>query len=150
MALIVGNLLDDPLANTFIGLADADAFLRAEGNASWALAERDSQEAALVSASRWLAVSLSWCATDMSDADLARVGHVAARLAVQALTVDLWAADGLTAGAKRYKADTVEVEYFEGSKRSAAQAGGKRFPWVMTMLRGLLCRSSGQHDVSRR
>lgn len=156
MALVVGNLLTDPEATSFISLADALAYLTAEGAdagentplGKWFASGTPDQEATLVRASRWLAVSLSWCDTALSDDDLVRVGHVAARLAVQALTVDLWASEGAK-DAKRYKAGSVEVEYQDG-RSSGAKAGGKKFPWVYPMLRGLLCGGGAQHDVVRR
>ena len=156
MALVVGNLLTDPAANSFISVADAQAFLGVETGASdptspvgaWLAAGTVEQEQTLVSASRWLAVSLSWCDPDLSEDDLARVGQVAARLAVQALTVDLWASEGAK-DAKRYKAGTVEVEY-QDRQSGGAKAGGKRFPWVYPMLRGLICGGGAQHDVVRR
>lgn len=148
MALVVGNLLIDPASNSFISVADADTYLAVEGNDQWAAATVPDKEAALVNASRWLAVSLSWCDPDLSADDLARVGQVAARLAVQALTIDLWASEGAKE-AKRYKAGTVEVEY-QDRQSGGAKAGGKRFPWVYPMLRGLLCGGGAQHDVVRR
>ena len=148
MALIVGNLLTDPAANSFISLADADTYLGAGANSAWAAADVASKEAALVNASRWMAVSLAWCDNALADADLARVGHAAARMAVEALTVDLWASDAVGKQAKRYKAGSVEVEYAASSVR--AMAGGKRFPWLHPMLRGLLCGTGVQRDVARR
>ncbi|SEU03186.1 DnaT-like ssDNA-binding protein [Paracoccus homiensis] len=148
MPLIVGNLLTDPAANSFISLADADAYLGAEANAPWSAAAPQAKEAALINASRWLSASLVWCDTALSDADLARVGHVSARLAVEALTVDLWASEAVK-DAKRYKAGSVEVEYQDTSRRGGA-AGGKRFPWMFPMLRGLLCGTGVQRDVVRR
>ena len=95
MALSGGNLLTDPAANSFISLADADTYLGAGANSAWAAADVASKEAALVNASRWMAVSLAWCDNALADADLARVGHAAARMAVEALTVDLWASDAV-------------------------------------------------------
>lgn len=139
MPLIVGNLLADPSANSFISLADADAYLAVEGNAQWAAASVEAKEAALVNASRWLAVSLTWCSPNLSDADLVRVGRAAARLAVEALTVDLWSGEVIGKTAKRYKAGSVEVEYQDTKTIRGAQAGGKSFPWVYPMLSGLLC-----------
>ena len=157
MALIVGNLLTDPAANSFISVADAVAYLTDEASGQlppapvgqWLTAAESDQESSLVRASRWLAVGPTWRCNALSDADLVRVGHVAARLAVIALSTDLWAVEDQAPTAKRYKADTVEVEYFE-AKPKGLRAGGKGFPWIYPMLRGLLCGGGSQRDVVRR
>jgi len=158
MPLIVGNLLTDPAANSFISLVDAVDYLADEASGAlppsgldeWLTAAESDKESSLVRASRWLAVSMPWCCKTLSDGDLIRVGHVAARLAVQALTTDLWAAPATGKDAKRYKAGSVEVEYHSPTTVRGAQAGGRRFPWVYPMLKGLLCGTGGQHDVVRR
>ena len=158
MALIVGNLLTDPAANSFISLSDAVEYLTDEaGGASadtaigaWLVAGDDAKKSSLVKASRWMAVSLSWCHTSLSDDDMLRVGRVAARLAVQSLTVDLWASEDIGKAAKRYKAGSVEIEYHSATAARGAQAGGKRFPWAYPMLKGLLCGTGSQRDVVRR
>lgn len=158
MALIVGNLLTTPAATSFISLADAVAYLEAEAAGAgvgtpmgdWLVSGFDVQEATLARASRWMAISLPWCRNDMQAADLVAIGHVAARLAVQALNVDLWAAPEVGKDAKRYKAGSVEVEYHSATAARGAQAGGRRFPWAYPMLKGLLCGTGGQHDVVRR
>lgn len=148
MALIVGNLLTNPAATSFISLADAATYLA--GVADWDAADPAAKETALTNASRWMAAMFPWCRTNLTDAELTRVGYVAARLAVQALTVDLWAAPEVGKDAKRYKAGSVEVEYHSPTAARGAQAGGKRFPWAYPMLRGLLCGTGGQHDLVRR
>ena len=155
MALIVGNLLTEPAATSFISLADAEAYLTQEaaGQADttpvgrWFVASSSTKEAMLVRASRWLAVSLPWAAVPLTDADLARVGAVAARLAVDALEGDLWASEAIGKQAKRYKAGSVEIEYADTGRVSGANAGGKRFPWVYPMLRGLLSDASQRKVV---
>ncbi|RJL08418.1 DnaT-like ssDNA-binding protein [Paracoccus siganidrum] len=141
MPLVVGNLLIDPEANSFISLADADAYLEAEGAGAWQAAPTEAKEAALVNASRWMAVSLNWCHKDLSDEELIVVGRAAARLAVQALTVDLWAPENVGKDAKRYKAGSVEVEYQNRRPVAGPVAAGKRFPWLLPMLGSLI--SSG-------
>ena len=148
MALIVGNLLTNPAATSFISTADALTYL--SGVASWASADPAARETALANASRWMAVMFPWCRDNLTDDELTRVGHVAARLAVQALTVDLWAAPEVGKDKKRVKAGSVEVEYHSATAARGAQAGGKRFPWAYPMLMGLLCGTGGQHDVVRR
>lgn len=152
MALVVGNLMNDPAATSFISVADADVYLAVEGNDQWAAAAVPDKEAALVNASRWLAVSLPWCDPDLSADDLVRVGHVAARLAVQALTVDLWASGDARGNLTE---ETIEAgtarstEKYDGRSRGVS-AGGQSFSWVRPMLRGLLCGGGAQHDVVRR
>lgn len=144
MALIVGNLLTVPAATSFISLADAEAYLTHEGAGQvdttpigrWFVASSSVKEATLVRVSRWMAASLSWARTDLSEIDLLRVGHVAARLATNALSVDLYAAADAKGPIKRAKAGTVEVEYAGGMVEY--QAGGKYWPWLTSQLAGLL------------
>lgn len=158
MPLTVGNLLDNPAANSFISLSDATEYLTDEGAGyregtalgDWFATGSDVQESALVRASRWMATNLPWCSAELEDDDLVRVGRVAARLSVDALTTDLWSAETLGKDAKRYKAGSVEVEYHSPAAAHGARAGGKRFPWVYPMLKGLLRGGNGQHDVVRR
>ena len=140
MPLIVGNLLTDPAANSFISLADATAYLTAETGllavTEWLAAPLADQEASLVRASRWMAGALKWCAPDLSADDVLRVGHVAARLAVTALTVDLYEATQPGRQVKRAKAGSSEVEFADAG---TAQAAGRFWPWLYPMLRGLVC-----------
>lgn len=136
MPLIVGNLLTDPSATSFISFADADAYLAAEMHAEWAAATLPAQEAALVRASRWLAASLPWARAVLSDSEVLRVGQVAARLAASALTVDLYAPADAKGPIKRAKAGSVEVEY--AGVAAEYQAGGRYWPWLTSQLVGLL------------
>lgn len=157
MPLIVGNLLTDPLANSFISLSDAEAYLSLEGALAgdqsemgkWFLLDNARKEASLVIASRWMAASLPWGREGIAESDLVRVGYVAARLAVIAAQSSLWASEAIGKQAKRYKAGSVEIEYQSAGSIRGAKAGGKAFPWVYPMLRGILG-SAGQHDVVRR
>lgn len=137
MAVNVGNLLTDPAAQSFISAADAAAYLEAEGNAAWSAADVVAQEAALVRASRWMAGALKWYKTELTTEELTRVGQVAARIAVDALSVDLYAAADTRGDLKRVKADTVEIEW--AGAASSYQAGGRSWPWLMAMLSGLVC-----------
>ena len=80
MALIVGNLLTDPAANSFISLLDAEAYLADEGAGAdlttplgrWFVLDPAEKESSLVRASRWLAAIstcqrlLSCCSADGS------------------------------------------------------------------------------------
>lgn len=158
MPLTVGNLLDDPAANSFISLAEAIGYLDDEGAGygegsaigNWFASSGDVQERTLVQASRWMASGLPWCSAELEDDELVRVGQVAARMAVEALATDLWASEVVGKDAKRYKAGSVEVEYHSPAAARGARAGGKRFPWAYPMLKGLLCGLNGQHDVVRR
>ena len=114
MPVIVGNLLADPAAQSFISLEDAVAYLAPEHRTAWELAPNINREAALVMASRWLAATMQWRADLRTAAaplaDLAQMGRVAARLAVEALTVNLWEATQTGKTKRRMKADTVEIE----------------------------------------
>lgn len=157
MALIVGNLLTDPSANSFISLSDADEFLTLEGALAgdqsdmgkWFLLDNERKASSLVIASRWMAANLPWGRQGVTEAQLVHVGYVAARMAVIAAQSDLWASEAIGKQAKRYKAGSVEVEYQDAGSVRGAKAGGKAFPWVYPMLRGMLA-TPGQHDVVRR
>lgn len=138
MPVIVGNLLTDPSAQSFISLADAVAYIGAEGDAPWLGLEEAVQEAGLIRASRWMAGTLNWCKTDLSEVELARVGQVAARLAVNGMATDFYAAADARGPIKRVKAGSAEVEW-AGAGMEAYQAGGKYWPWLSSMLKGLLC-----------
>jgi hypothetical protein len=148
--LMVGNLLIDPEATSFISLEDADTYLAEEKNKAWdAAASNGHREGALISASRWLAMSLPWVPCPLTEAGLSRVAAVTARLAAVALTVDLWEPETIGKQAKRYKAGSVEIEYQAAGPVRGAVAGGRRFGWIYPMLRGLIG-TAGQHDVARR
>lgn len=140
MALIVGNLLTDPDAQSFIGLVDAVAYLSVEGQSAWLEYGAAEQEASLVSASRWMAGALPWCAT-LTDADLIRVGRVAARLATVIPAGGLYASADARGNLKRVKAGSAELEW-SGTDMSAYQAGGRYWPWLATTLKGLICQPS--------
>lgn len=138
MAVNVGNLLTDPLAQSFISLADAISYIGAEGESPWLNLDEPLQEASLIRVSRWMAGSLDWCKRDLDAADLVRVGLVAARLAVSAMAMDLYASADVRGPLKRAKAGSTEVEW-AGTGMEAYQAGGQYWPWLTTMLKGLLC-----------
>ena len=145
MPLVVGNLLQDPAANSFISLSDAVAYLTDEASGAlpdaalgiWMTSAESDQESSLVRASRWMAGALFWCKRDLDAADFLRVGQIAARLAVSAITVDLYEAAQPASMKKRVKAGSVEVEYMDAQQ--ATQAAGRTWPWLMPMLRGLVC-----------
>ena len=157
MPLIVGNLLTDTAANSFISLADAEAYFAEEAAlvsdtselGRWLLLDDDQKEASLIVASRWMAASLPWGRAGIAEAQLPQVGYVAARLAVHAAQGGLWASEAIGKTARRMKAGSVEIEYADASTVRGAKTAGKLFPWVYPMLRGLLG-GAGQHDVVRR
>ena len=142
MALIVGNLLTDTAANSFISLSDADAYLADEGAGAdlstplgrWFVLDVGEKESSLVRASRWLAASYRFIPLDA--ASLVRVGHVAARLAVESTGTSLFTGVNVTGQKKRVKAGSVEVEYQDGSM--TAHAAGLYWPWLDDMLYGLI------------
>lgn len=143
MPLTVGNLLADPAAQSFIGVAEADAYLAPEQRRAWDLATNTAREAALVQASRWLAGTMEWRADLFTEralaTDLAQVGTVAARLAVEALSVDLWAATDTAGQVQSERVGPVAMTYFKAGR---ADAAGKVWPWLRPMLAGLVTSGS--------
>ncbi|VDS08877.1 hypothetical protein PARHAE_02062 [Paracoccus haematequi] len=141
MPLIVGNLLTDPEAQSFISLADALAYLEPEAAvaapetamAQWIAADETVQEASLVRVSRWLAGHFQWY--PLGAVELIRVGHVAARLAAESHGRETFAGVDGSAAVKREKVGPIEVEYVGAS---VADVGGLSFDWLRPMLRGLI------------
>lgn len=133
MALIVGNLLTDPAAQSFISLADADDYVGVEQNNTWNLARSDEQEAALVRASRWLAGAYRFAPLDA--AGLAQVGRVAARLAAETVGKPLFAGTDTGAVVASERVGPVAVTYAAGVR---ADAAGMAWPWLKPMLSGLI------------
>lgn len=147
MAITTGNLLTDPAAQSFISIADADAYLAPEQRFAWDIAENTAREAALVQASRWLAGAMQWQPVMLTPgADLAQVGKVAARLAVEALSVDLYAATDTTKQVQSMSAGSVSITYRAGAR---ADAAGRAWPWLMPMLAGLIVNSGALRKVIR-
>lgn len=132
MALVVGDLLSDSEAQSFISLDDADAYLAPEMLPAWEQADTNKREAALVAASRWLAYSQPWAVTALSQDDLTRVGHAAARLAVEAISRDLLAPTDPAAAVKSERVGSIAVEYRDSGNLSL------QWPWLRPMLLGLL------------
>lgn len=142
MALIVGNLLTDPAAQSFISLIDADDYLAPEQNTAWDVARNDQREAALVRASRWLVGAYRFLPLD--DAGLVQIGRVAARLAAETMTLQgdsdttvrpLFAGTDTGKVVKSATAGSVSVTYQDGIK---ADAAGMAWPWLRPMLAGLI------------
>ena len=135
MALIVGNLLTDPAAQSFISREDADAYLGVEMNEAWNLAGHDEQEAALVRASRWLVGAYRFLPLD--DAGMIQIGRVAARLAAETMGRPLFAGTDTGAVVQSERVGPVSVTYATGVK---ADAAGMAWPWLEPMLAGLIRR----------
>lgn len=142
MALIVGNLLTDPAAQSFISLVDADDYLAPEQNTAWDVARNDQREAALVRASRWLVGAFRFLPLD--DAGMIRIGHVVARLAAETMTLHgdtetavrpLFAGTDTGAVVQSERVGPVAVTYATGIK---ADAAGMAWPWLKPMLAGLI------------
>lgn len=133
MALIVGNLLTDPAAQSFISLADADDYLGVEQNNAWNLARTDQQEASLVRASRWLVGAYRFL--PLTDTGLVQVGRVAARLAAESMDKPLFAGSDTGAVVRSERVGPVSVTYATGIK---ADAAGMAWPWLKPMLAGLI------------
>ena len=142
MALIVGNLLTDPAAQSFVSLVDADDYLAPEQNTAWDIARNDQREAALVRASRWLVGAYRFLPLD--DTGLVQIGRVAARLAAESMTLQgdtqtgvrpLFAGTETGKVVKSATAGSVSVTYQDGIR---ADAAGMAWPWLKPMLAGLI------------
>lgn len=149
MALIVGNLISDPSAQSFISLDDAISYLEPEAAGgsepltAWMLSTPEVKEATLVTASRWLADAVSWC-LPVSDVDVPQIGRAAAKLAAQAvMSSNLYAGEDARGPLKRAKAGSVEVEW-TGTNKIGFGVAGKQWPWLSGMLRGLVCENNGR------
>lgn len=133
MPLNVGNLQADPEAQSFISVEDADAYLLPEGNAIWADLTPDQKSAALVRASRWLAGAFRFY--PLSEVDLIRVGHAAARVASVTFSVGVFDPVDTSQIVVREKVGPIDVTYASGM---ATDIGSLRLPWLQTMLWGLI------------
>ena len=147
MTISVGNLLREPEAQSFVSVEAADAYLLPEANAAWMAADVTAKEAALVRASRWIASAFTWRVTWLDSADLATVGKAVARLAVEALSTDLYAANEPAQALKREKYEGIEFEYRDAKPLSFG-AAGKTWPWLLPMLGGFVM-GAGQLKVTR-
>lgn len=142
MALRVGNLLVDLNMNSFISLAEAREYLSEEAGLplvdAWLGGTESEQEASLVRASRWLSTFFVWCVRHLDDDQLKRVGFAAARMATEALTVNLYEAIKADETIQTAKAGEVSVTYATGAW-SQMQAAGRLWPWLTPYLDGLIC-----------
>lgn len=144
MPLIVGNLLTDPAAQSFISLADADAYLGIEQNDAWNITAMEHKEAALVRASRWLVAAYRFLPLD--DAGIVQIGRVAARLAAETMTRPLFTGTDTGAVVQSERVGPVSVTYATGLK---ADAAGIAWPWLKPMLAGLIATQSATRFVVR-
>lgn len=135
MAIITGDLLTDPLAQSFISIIDADAYLAPEQRTAWDLGTNTAREAALVQASRWLVATYRLQSLDTPR--LARIGHVAARLAAEIMEsgLDLFAGTDTGQVLTGFRAGPYSETYAVGVK---ADAAGRAWPWLEPMLWGLV------------
>lgn len=141
MTVIVGNLMTDATAQSFISLADALAYLEPEAAVASAgspleqfmAADSAKQEGALVRASRWLAGAFQW--HPMTDASLIRVGEVAARLAAESYGRETFAGIDAAGVIQSETVGPISVTYRDGVR---ADAAGLAFDWLRPMLRGLI------------
>lgn len=138
MALIVGDLTSDPDAQSFISVDDADAYLRPERIAAWEGADEQDKEAALVRASRWLVATFRF--HPITDARLAQVGRVAARLAAETLDKPLFEGTDTTSIVQSERVDVISVTY--AASHTRADAAGMAWPWLHSMLHGLVMSGS--------
>lgn len=139
MALVVGNVVTDPSAQSFISVADADAYLAPEGIAAWASMTEQQKEGALTRASRWIAYSFHWCnPAAWGEKELTLLGLASARLAAETATMNLWKGSSDRGPLSMAKADTVQVQW-RGLERTDAATGGLYWPWLKTMLEDLIC-----------
>ena len=155
MSLVVGE-------DTYLSLADADAYFTARNAAGWAAAPSVAREAALLQATAYLDGSyafrgriadpgqpLSWPRRDAVDSEgrnltgiPRRIEHATAELALIALAGAL--APPLERGGRvlREKVGPVEVDYMPDA------VSGRSYPLIDLLLKPLL-RSAASHEVKR-
>ncbi|MBP8812322.1 MAG: hypothetical protein KBE25_00645 [Laribacter sp.] len=128
-------------ADSYVTLAEADAYHAKRGEAAWAAAADTAREAALIKATAYLDASYRFDGDPLSDtqalawprtvaADIPqRVKDAQCELAIRALSADLMPdSDGRVVTAKSI--GPIKTEF--------AQVGGARFPLVDALLRDLL------------
>lgn len=141
--MLVGNLLIDPSAQSFISREAAVEFLRAESyddastpSGAWLELDNPLKDGTLIRASRWMRDALPWIRRNLSENEVALVGQAAVRLAVASANLDLYKGTDTSKQIKSAKAGSTSVEYMDGSL--TAHAAGQRWPWLPTMLFGLI------------
>lgn len=132
-SLLVGDLTIDPTASSFISVEEADRYLAPELHAEWLAADVQQRAAALVRASRWLAMTFRW--RILSQEDLARVGLVAARLAAETVTVHIFKGASATGAVQSERFGEVSFTY---RTDLVADAAGLSWDWLEKALAGLI------------
>ncbi len=145
MALIVGT-------DSYLGLAEADAYWAERNNALWTAAVPADKEKALREATQYLDGRYDWVgdhpgggqplgwprvwAVDHEGRPLAgiprKVAEATAELALQALGEPLAPAQARAGRTRREKVGSLEVEYLAGAP------GGRSYPFVTLLLKGLI------------
>ena len=142
MPLLVGNLLTDTAANSFISLEDALAYFGPEiamaepGTqlGDWMALDPAVQEASLSRASRWMAETFTWYR--LEDETLPRVGRVAARLAVETIGRSIFGGTEAAGIVVSESVDGVGSVTYRSDVRS--DVSGLSLPWLRQALSGLV------------
>lgn len=132
-SVVVGDLLSDPTAQSFISLADADAYIGIEQHAKWDLARPDQKTASLVRASRWLSLQYNWYPLDARS--LPRVGIIAARIAAETVDVHIFTGDNVSEAVQSERFGEVSFTY---RTDLVADAAGLSWSWLNNALHGLV------------
>lgn len=156
-------------ANSLCSVEDADDYWTDRGNSAWSALSTTAKQAALIQASEFLSQSVPWIGTRADvDADMAwprevyaehlvyipeslqmdysgvpvRVVQATARVAAAvAGGVELFGTVKASAGATRYKAGSVEIQYLDEAARIGLK-GRPDFPWLLSFLAGYVDRDS--------
>lgn len=136
MTFIVADGTNSNAANSYVSIEEADAYHSDRDNALWAAQTEPKKQAALIKAtdfveqvfsSSWPGSSdstgLSWprLDTDFGDTEIpARLKKAVCELALQSLTVPLFAPVSREPQLKKKKIDVIEKEWFESSKAGNA------------------------------
>ena len=139
MALIVGNIANDPTLESPISVAGADAYHAARGNAAWAaIADEETKEQLLRKATDYMIATYNeaWSSTVQTMIQVPLLmAQAAAELALIAKTTPLLT--NITRGKKRVKVGPLEVEY-DGNGSMQTQ-----FVFASRKLSSLLAQTSG-------
>lgn len=146
MAIIVGNLLSDPNAQSFISLSDAMDYMEPERNPMWDAATVNKKEAALVCASRWLAMNYTW-KSPLTPAELVRIGRIATRIAADTIDIVIMKAEDVSGDVVKSERFG-DVSFTYQDRAPDAHAAGMRWPWLGNALKGLTY-DSGRGSMSR-
>ncbi len=149
--------------DTYISVADADAYFAARGVRAWADAAGTARAAALLRATVYLdgayrfagrpadpGQALAWPRTGAADAEgrpvegvPARVAHACAELALAALSEDLAPPEPRGGQVLEERVGPLSVRYAPGAP------AGRSFPYVDLLLRGLVRPGGANPEVRR-